>query len=342
MPRGNYWEQSYKPNAERPNDIVTINDAFNGNGEHWKRIVSDTKKKATPIDRPLLKGSHITIELCDFECTLESPSLLSISNIRFKECRFDHSIWKSVKFSACTFERCHWGRVTFENCVFVNTCNFIEMSASAESLTLQSTAIPPKNFLASLKPNLRDLPDDVTRDYQTYRFASTRANLAKMVWNSNSDESNIEYYFESQEELVKALLSQRVESSGFDLKTKKYRNNLIKLISSFLPRCERRLVCAAGWFSRWGRSLTRPILIGVFCIVFFCFIWRSYAYYSGNHATYLSSLGRSLNLFLIAGYTVHIGPNAATTEKALGLLNIIFGLAWYALIVPVWLRRIIR
>ncbi len=339
MPRGYYWEQSYVGHADNPSDEITPVIAFH-NGAHNKRIATDPRAPARRLRR-LSVARDITLELCDFESSVEDSV---ISNVRFERCRFVKTRFQHVKFSNCHFNHCHFGDILFRDCVFVESCTFSHNSASAERLRLHTTAVSPKAFISGLAPNLRDLPPDVEADYQVFRFSATKVKLAKLVWSSNEDEANLGFYFDAQAELVRAILDQRVQRDRYtslDLPATR-RSKCSFLIRSLLPRIERRAMLASGWISDWGRSVLRPMGVFLAIVLTFSNAWYWMLTAQGQPASPLSSAGRAINLTLVAGYTVHIGSASPFAEKCLAIINVLVGLWWYSLLIPVLLRRIIR
>ena len=72
-----------------------------------------------------------------------------------------------------------------------------------------------------------------------------------------------------------------------------------------------------------------------------------FAYHKGFDLTWGKSFLRSIEVSLVAGYTAHTNADDWATQKGIALrgvtlLNLIFGIYWYSLIVPVITRKFLR
>ena len=341
MPRSRYWKQSYLPNADDPVDQATLDAILLPNGGVLGKAVINQPAGSFSSAKLRISDPRRRIENCDFKVSVTESQ---IANIHFLRCRFISGEWKRTKFSDCMFEHCDFEGVNFEDCYFLSGCKFKNNSASAELFKLNRTAIPPGAFLNSLYPNLDYLPDDVTKNYQLYRFLGTKVKVAKLVWSSNQDEAELDYYFEAHAELMLCVLNAKIEGCFYKESSDGNERHwyLIAWLRGIPWRFECVMVRASGFITKWGRSVLRPCIAFFIISAIFAMVWFLALRYFNQPHSVLSCIGRAINLTLAVGYGVHIDGHTLPALKALAIVNVVLGLWWYSLIVPVILKRTIR
>jgi Pentapeptide repeats (8 copies) len=332
MPRGRFWEATFDPNWEGP----TVNASFtdlDGSSELVERVV----KSPNPVTvKWTLTAPTRLFQKCDIA---ENVRDSFISNCTFSECRFQGSSWTNVKFSNCRFVLCDFSRAIFSRCYFVSNCRFERISASAELFRIEETAISATAFISGLETNLVHT-DQV--EYQKHRFIGTRQKIAKSIFSATRNEADVNFYFEAYEQLTRCTLDEQVEQHRFDgaapVSSRRF------WFRSAPARLERRIVLTSGWLTRWGRSLLWAF---AFFLVTVSVFSGAYALITPVPAVMASDLiwqsaVQALNITLVAGYTAHFNPEAPRLHQGMCLANVLLGIYWYSLVVPVLSRRILR
>lgn len=308
-------------------------------GSNCKNLRIDDFSGAIPSQRQLL------FTRCWFHGSLKQEN---ISDWTFEECVFDLSTWNQVKFSRCTFRRCHFYKVQMVECSFMNSCVFEANSASPETLILRDTQVNPKGFLSSIKTNLDYLPSSTSRKYQEHRLLRTKARLARLIFFSTKDEPNREIYGDAQKQHILHEAYYAISRHKFyeDHSSKKpQKAPLWRSIPQSIPgRIELSILVISGFLTSWGRSLVRPLFFLLSLILIY-----SFAYHlldpmrrTGEEPAFSKAFMESLNVSLVAGYTAYFDAKAHIAHQTLQVTNLMLGLYWYALIVPVVVRRVLR
>jgi hypothetical protein len=332
MARGrNYWEMPYDPAGREPDAQENINELGNSNGwDHAK--VSLT----APAESARLNAAGKKFSDCNFRGFLEKGSL---TDCVFVGCYFVGTHWKTVKFSGCTFERCHFLHADFINCRFVD-CNFSDISVSAEHFTCESTEVDVREFLEGLSTNLRHLPERTSVDYQKSRLIRDKAKIARILYRSNQELFGRQY-FASHRELILYSIRAEIEEKRFDeavVRARPIRRSRISFLrKTWAYYVDLLAVRAAGGLTDWGQSITRPLvfiltIMCVFCVVYLLAFGVSYKW----------AAVRSVEVSLVAGYTAHVTEKDSAALRVVTLLNLIVGIYWYSLIVPVVTRKFLR
>lgn len=335
--RGNPWEMTYEPECNGPAQNANLDDLTTSSGFVECRIVNKDGKP-TQVKWSLKDNLKRHFQKCDFALLVQDSH---ISNCTFTSCRFNGSTWKNVKFSKCTFEKCDFSNARFDQCYFVDSCAFLQNSASAELFRMEGTAISASAFISNLETNLKYFPEDQW-EFQKSRFCSTRAKISKTILSSTRNEADIDYYFQAYEQLIRCTLINQIERHRFDENTGS-RNSLF-ILRTLPQRFEQVVIEVSGWLTNWGRSMVRP---GVFFCATVCLFTAVYRFFEPSiNFTGFRQIGsaciEALNITLVAGYTAYFKSDACVTLQLLWLLNLLIGLFWYSLIIPVVTRRILR
>ena len=276
----------------------------------------------------------------------------NISNWTFEECTFDRSTWEQVKFARCVFRRCHFYKATFSECSFMNSCKFESNSASPETLAFKDSQINPESFINNITTNLDNLPEGVTRDYQLHRLVRTKANLARLLFASTRNEPNREIYGSAYKTLVLNELEERIEEKRY-FKTTDSRNEQKRNKWDFRWRAigaslEKFFVRIFGFLTNWGRSLMIPALAGLVLILAFGFIYGAFGLAalpeeSKDSFNWWASFFKAANITIVAGYSAYLESQGEPGwEDYFEFGNLVLGVFWYSLLVPVIARRVLR
>ena len=269
----------------------------------------------------------------------------NISQWTFYECAFDQSSWEQVKFSRCTFRRCHFYKVSMAECSFMDSCVFEANSASPETLILRGTQINPESFLGAIKTNLDHLPGDVSEEYQRYRLHRTKANLARLIFFSTKDEPSLEIFGDAQKQLIIHDGYKKIDHHRFHFgstSTKPQKTPPWRFwVRSIPARIELYILRVSGFLTSWGKSLTRPMVFFLSTVLVYAFLYFTLSD-SEQSPEIAAQIIKALNVTLVAGYTSYFEASAPVKQQALLTTNLIIGLFWYSLIVPVVVRRVLR
>lgn len=272
-----------------------------------------------------------TFSQCDLAFPLNGGTF---TDCVFEGCRFAGCTWDRVKFSGCAFRFCHFSHVTFRRCDFLSTCKFEANSASAEHLSLEDTAISATAFLSAVTGNLSYLRVGVTKDYQRSRLIETKEKLAQAIYTSTKDRPEVAFYYEAHKELQFAVIDQSINKWRYNGKVQRSLFQFYCL--TFLHRIEWGLIRLSGAITSWGRGTSR--ILGAFFAMIIVF---AIAYYFLNSMTCLSALRRSIDISVVAGYTAHCGEKD-TEWFGVRFLNMLLGVYWYSLMIPVLIKRALR
>lgn len=335
MARGNYWEMTYDGDWDGPVDSLDLSALDGSNSCSARRVVNGNPTVA-------FRWKHGDPERTFLKCDIEADVQDSfITNCTFRLCRFKGSSWRNVKFSNCRFEQCHFSELLVVDCHFVNTCSFVNNSASPETLRISDTAISATAFITAITTNLASISNDADRSYQLFRLTKTREKLAKAVFSATRNEPDVAYFHQAYEQLARCSLDQGVAQHQYDASGKR-RGTAEFLSRSFMARVERRVVCSSGWLTKWGQSVLRPLAFFALVTTAFGIIYASApTTVNGDQPLYAAFI-QSLNISLVAGYTSHFNNHDPVQLRVLMLLHLCLGLYWYSLIVPVISRRVLR
>lgn len=335
MARGNRWEMTYDPVWDGPTETASL-EGLDGSSGLVKKIVRASDGKAVSV-RWRTSGPVRLFQQCDIS---EHVTDSLVSNCTFSDCRFKGSRWVNVKFSRCKFIRCDFTGMTISRCHFISDCEFESNSSSGELFRIEETAISATAFLNGLTTNLKHYGSDA--GYQLHRFVGTREKLAKAIFVATRNEAEVDYYFQGFEQLVRCTFEQQVEQHRFE--DQKVHPRWRFWLFSFPARLERRIVLTSAWLTEWGRSLLKAFVFFAAMVTSFAAVYTAIGSDPYDWRTPISAAAfvEALNVSLVAGYTAHFRVDAPGSLQAAWVSNLILGIYWYSLVVPVLSRRFLR
>ena len=345
MAGGNPWEMSYTENSRVLGDS-DFSDLDTTTGYRFRKIVSP-ENQAVTVNWKLGENTERKFEDCHFALPVENSS---VANCKFIRCRFHGSSWKSVKFSQCTFDHCHFSGVDFTHCNFLNTCKFLEVSASAEGLRMEDTAINPSAFLKAMKTNVASYNNKLQRAYQKHRLIGTKEKVAKIIFDSTRNVGNVDYYYDAYKRLSICWARQQIEQYRYiqDGSPETAKKDWLYFLW-VIPACvEMFVVVTSGFLTNWGRSLLRPLAVFVFTYVYLpesveVVDVAGKKVQSNQLAGRVNfALVKATEISLVAGYTAHVNEDVRGWARAGVLINLMLGIGWYSLVFPVLSRRTLR
>ncbi|WP_447888295.1 anti-phage Hailong system effector protein HalA [Serratia fonticola] len=328
----NYWDVIYNP-------LIELNDFVNISFDDLKH---NTGPSLGLFDLSTINEKIKTFESINFnECDIYGE--LSAIKLNFKECRFKkvyfgYSVFKNTKFQNCTFEKCSLAMTKFENCQFID-CKFTDISFSGNETIFENTQINSEMLIKAGYTNLDESvlkEKGVTAEYQSSRFETTKAKMARMILNSLSSTADDDLYYNS----VKTYLISRTRARIYKYKyAAGSENGFFKRLKSRVKmvatKFELLILCVSGTVNNWGNGLFRAVMVGLLLILAFCLYYHNYF-----GTTAIGSLIKSIDITFLAGYTKHVTKETATPQQCVMLLNMCLGLWWYAIIIPTLINRI--
>lgn len=253
-----------------------------------------------------------------------------------------------VRFIDCTFERCDFQNAEFSECV-LERCQFTECSAQ-QALFLR-TEIDPIAFLSGIAfpgYNLTDKAPGLVRQIQR-EWHQVRLRLAEQLFRSNSEIFHSHHSDTGLLQLKRAQLAAMVDlwrhgASRYDAQPLSLLEALKRDPGGPVRALLRRLNLA---LTAGGTSIRNLACVLLVLMLVYPFVLSSLPITYGGAGCTLASLGDYLRLALASaslllgfGFTAFSGVGLAAT----GALVVagVFGVSWYALLIPVLIHRVYR
>jgi len=341
MPRNkrlkNFWEPIYNPNDTAPFPHHRW-DFTHAKGPAHSTFTARGLAEDFPDRKPVF--TQVNFHQCDFEGNFNRPVVFK--DCKFSLCDFGMSKWRLAKFTNCTFDRCSFTLTSFENCEF-RGCLWEKICFTGNETRFYNTVITnPHEFVRSGYTNLDQevlKKFKTTAAYQTMRLEGSKASIARVLYNtlSHSGEED-SYYHAVRTCLNQSVVAKIAEAEYYSKNGARFHNRLIFKGRSWIYRSEKTIVNCAGIINAWGSSIVRPSLIGLSIIILFAAAYRLL----NIRPTISSSLLASLDTTLLIGYTKQVSRASPPLEETIFTLNMLIGLAWYAVFVPTVINRISR
>ncbi|QSQ25244.1 pentapeptide repeat-containing protein [Pyxidicoccus parkwayensis] len=279
----------------------------------------------------------VTFERCDFIRTFMGTTVFH--RVRFRDCTFRNCDFSNSEFYECVFERC-----SFNNC-------------SAESAIFTKSEVDATEFLGGIsfpQYNLTGYSAEYTARLHRL-WMEIRLRLAEQVFRSNGEINHSEYLDRALFELKRAQLCYRYDLWRHESAVPTaQRRSVVKSVTSNLAGSVRLFL---SWvnitLTRGGTSLQNLFSILLLSTVLYPFLLAStdvafndarISLASDSASTFLLSYLKfflaSVSLILGFGFTSFkaesIGGMTVTVVGAT------FGIFWYALLIPVIIRKIYR
>jgi len=275
----------------------------------------------------------------------------SIKNYYFYKCSFyyKHNLIlnkiKKLTFQGCIFKS-YFSNTEFRNCV-IEECKFI--NCSAENVIFNKTEIEPSSFLNGVtfpEYNLDNCSEEFIKKLR-HDWKSIRYRIANSIYQSNMEISHSQFSDLSLYHLKKAELSYL-----WDLLISKNLGEMNKgSLSKFSLFFRVIFIGLNILITKGGTSILRLlsaaiILIGIFNFVI-GFSSINYGIYNMSYSSttpgiikFVENIPKTLSLFFSFGFSLF---NTETILDSFFLIIVpIFGLIWFAFLIPILLRRIYK
>lgn len=338
MAAENYLDKGKKRatfNVAYPNQKTTINQDFYEINLKGKREKFFTFKDNDIIFEIGLKNfNKLDFKNCRFNYD-GGKSIIELSDFTFKNCNFHNCFlgsceFKYMKFDNCTFTLCDFMNSKFDRSLFKD-CNFD--SCSAMYLKIELTEIAPNSFLNSLiffhKHYLNDEKEKMD-DFE--KFNSNKLQLAKSIYRSNDQLASLDLVDESLFHLKKLELKNMRRK--FDCgQWESWKNLAFPIIFSKINFI----------ISKGGTSLTRLFGVGLIIWILFTIIFSfsSIQMNVDNEPIGIGfSFSKTFSIFLGFGFT---GFYVKTITDFFAMVICAgLGILWYAIAIPVLIRKMHR
>ena len=302
---------------------------------------------------------NIVFDQCNFHskggAEIDVVKLLTFDEVDFRQCLMGTNKYFRVYFKDCTFFKCDFKDAEFEDCIFTR-CKFEECSAYHCRFT--ATEINPESFLKSISFPLGNYKgvSKSEKEFKKREWIEIQLFIANQIFNSNLSLSNSEYADEALYELKRKQLEVHLNT----LKYPENKQGAVKrsMLRALFSKDWNSVI--KTWFSRTNLFLTDggTSLVKLFgfliisCLITTILLGIGSFEYGEQSLTidYTNSSGmklvgnnlinffHALSLFLTFGYT-SFKSSIAYQQSFLTIISIL-GLFWYALLIPVVVRKI--
>lgn len=281
------------------------------------------------------------------ELKLVNIKRLTFRGCVFKSCFIGAIIFEKVIFQNTIFELCDFSNTEFRNCIF-EKCEFI--NCSAENAIFTKTEIEPNSFLKGLsfpKYNLDNCTMEFIEELKQ-QWHSIRYRIASSIYQSNSEVyhsrfSDISLYHLKKEELVYLCDLWKNPDKLNKSNKKRFNQNNILLRIAFNS--------LNNLITKGGTSIFRSVVVAIILILIFnFFIGFISINYGMNSMIYDSTISVIIKYFENIPKTISLffsfGFSSFSTNTTLGSIYLVivsvFGLIWFAFLIPTLLRRIYK
>lgn len=331
--KNDYWRPIYNNKV----DIFLLEEEISGgNNKSVCMKIVIARDRYYQI-RPTFDKAYYTYSyfiLCDFRGFF-TDKYYSFSNCNFSECDFGASLWHDTKFSNCTFTRCNFSPATFVRCEFRN-CKWRSVDFSGNDTILQDTIVTePHDLLDQIFSTPREILEAVGRDYDSDRekYLSRLSETSRYILINHQSIGKESDYYSSLMQYQIAYMRWQTQIA-FNRLSKNFFSPpaWITLIKNLL---EQVAVRTAGFFTNWGESIARPILIGFLLLLAFSFAH----FFAKADENYYDSLFRSFNIFSLAGYTLY-KEQEDFAQKLTTVANLCIAILWYSIFLSSLVNRV--
>lgn len=325
---------------------------------------------ASTEDKATISEKRITIRVrlrtfagllfrgCNFHNT-RGRTASRIRSVTFEQCDFERTFmgttaFHRVRFRDCTFENCDFSNSEFFECVF-ERCKFI--NCSAESAVFTRTEIDASEFLNGIsfpRYNLKNKNAEYTAKLLRF-WVEARLRLAEQLFRSNGEINHSEYLDKALLELKRAQLRQRYDLWRHGSAVHAAPKRRIRTSLAHDPAGPLRLLLS--WvnitLTRGGTSLQNLVVVLLILTAIYPFLLAatsvtlnetrvSIAYGSAGEflESYWTLFLASASLILGFGFTAFKASSVGGMTTT--VLGATFGIFWYALLIPVIIRKIYR
>lgn len=331
----NWWEPIFDPTIEPITKRGSWD--FTHDGNPRRQVFED------PGENTVVTG--IVFEKVDFSGIFEHRVIFR--QCTFKYCDFGLSSFHRAKFTGCEFFDTTFSMCTLEDCE-LRDCIFERISFSGNETILDRTLITnPSKFINGARAYLGGVPSDKSKVYQTLKMFETKSTISRRLLSALSDEGSERAFYDglrtstiSDNKARMALAAIDILNLQSRLRAKPLQSvlhflwSVFKIVASMLDLL---ILFTFGLLNGWGKSLSRPIAAGILGVLLF-----SFAYDGQLAIPTSSSLMKSIEIWLLFGYTKYASVSNLIAAEKLQLANAASGLIWYAVTIPTIVNKLTR
>lgn len=328
-----------------------------------KADVAGLPKEGAGDQKCLVRGRRITIavqrrtfpETLFVECNFHDQrgaGLAKIEHVTFRRSDFERCFmgttrYVGVRFQNCTFTRCDFADAEFEDCLF-DRCTFKECTGAGARF--QKTEIDPTAFLSAFECPLYNYrhASDPERETVERDWPEIRLRVAAQLFRSNCEVLNTDLSDRGLYELKTAEVAYerqawRVGRKGDVLYVD--RATWQAWVATGVKSLNVKLT--AGGTSLRNLAvvlivavLITPVLLGSMSVTYQQTTYAFSGWSGSSVETYFRLLAPAAALILAYGFGNFSFASAGATAVGVAIAG--FGLAWFALLIPVLIRKIYR
>ena len=360
-----FWEVIYDEKIDLSEfKLLKINDinAKKCNGDHFKNYVIDIsfeKINSTTTENIKKLSKRLIIENTHFDsCDIignNGGCKITFKNCKFSKVYFGYSILNDINFENCSFFECSFSLTRFYRCIFDEKCKFKKISISGGKTNFVNCAIDAENLLYNtFRYATREYCSIQGLDYkeQQYRMFSSLVKLSRNILSSVSSVGDDDIYYKAIKSLFKLKIEERQRKREYNSTPSKEKRKIFDLILpllnfllSFTFPIEKAILNSFGFINGWGGSFIRCIFFGF--LIFFSFslyyIIESCFFSKINESVFFiisKGMIKSIDITFLAGYTKYTTAGDEPLKQFVNLLNMMFGLVWYAVSFPTLINKI--
>lgn len=331
----NWWEPIFDPDIEPITEKGSWD--FKHNGNPRLQVFEDSGK--TEI------ANNITFEKVDFSG--EFKNRIIFVDCKFHFCDFGLSTFLRAKFTNCEFKNTTFAMCTLEDCE-LRDCTFENISFSGNETILDRTLITnPSQFIKGARAYLGGIPEGKSKAYQRLKMYETKSTISRRLLSALSDEGSEQSFYDGLKTSTISDNKARMAIAAIDIintlrsPRDRFPRSILKIIWSLFKITaslfDLLILWTFGLLNAWGKSLSRPIIFGGVGVFIF-----SVVYDGALGIPTTSSIIKSLEIWLLFGYTKYAAvSNLFSTEK-IQLANAAAGLVWYAVTIPTIVNKLTR
>lgn len=332
----NFWEPIYEPNISSFEKWKITAEEL----RHLKGIQKLVVDLATIQETNFTHLNDFTFEKIDFSGTLDGDQIkFTFRNCKFTKCSFRNAEFKNIKFTNCIFSYTTFALGYFKNCEFRN-CRFNKIGVSGNSMVFEDCYINPEHFLKDLFLNtnaavLREFQTNVA--FQSYQQTKTKSVIARKLTESLPIKNDIEYHILSIKIARKYEILAFMKEAIYYLTHGKFSDKLTNFFNLLYSLFEMPVIMLFGWLSGWGYKIGKTLTIGILSILLFTILNKSIIF---KCDTFSDSLLKTVEYWLLFGYTKYDFNLIPSNLQWIILLNSIFGMIWFAALIPIIINKL--
>src|SRR6266568_4356 len=328
-----------------------------------KADVGGLPKEGAGDQKCLVRGRRITItvqrrsfpETLFGECNFHDQrgaGLAKIERVTFRGSGFDRCFmgttrYVGVRFQDCTFTHCDFADAEFEDCLF-ERCTFKQ--CTGERARFQKTEVDPTAFLSGLECPLYNYrhASDPERNTVERDWPEIRLRVAAQLFRSNCEVLNTDLSDRGLYELKRAEVAYERQVWRARRKGKApYADRATWHAWAAMQVKALNVKLTAGGTSLRNLAvvllaavLITPVLLGSIAVTYQGTTYAFSGWSASSVETYFRLLAPAAALILAYGFGNFSFASAGAT--AIGVAVAGFGLAWFAVLIPVLIRKMYR